>query len=343
MKRTALFLLVFILCLSMAEWVVRSVVRSPANEQYAANRDAYAWSPYASVLRTDEGYARFDMDVMGFNNDPLPSPLPASRLMVFGDSFVQSVQVMRPDNFISLLNLQLRDQYAFAYNAGLAGSDPSYFPFLFEELNARVKARHVLLCLSENDISDLKRWPLKKGADGHYTEFVRGNETPDAFGRLRAWVYAHSALVTHLKFRYDLPVRQWVNEKAEWLESLVYAAPLPASVDVSADARAKWRFVLEYFLDRGITVTVLVMPVLESRVGGSAELDYQGIDALAAEAERMGVPVLDSNPAMVADFRATGIPAKGFANSIPGTGHMNQHGHRVLADVLISNKAILFR
>ncbi|MDQ6966745.1 MAG: hypothetical protein Q9M23_07475, partial [Mariprofundaceae bacterium] len=293
-----------------AELLVRYAVRSPANEQYAANREAYAWVPYASVLRTDEGYARFKMDSMGFNNDPLPTPFPAKRLLILGDSFVQSVQVMRQDNFITHLNRKLREQNAFAYNAGLAGSDPSNAPTVFEELAEFVNAQHVLLCLSENDIQDLQRWKIRKAADGRMTGFIRQGDAPNGFGRLRGWVYAHSALITHIKFRYDPPIRAWLQEKSAWFQGKVVADTVPGEIEDMSGALSKWHFVLEYFLNRGVTVTVLVMPVVESKVGGSIKLNYHGVDALAIEAEGMGIPVLDANAALIADFRATGVPFK---------------------------------
>jgi len=343
MKRFSMFLLVFLVCLSMAELIVRFAVRAPANEQYAVNRDAYAWNPYASVLRTDEGYARFTMDERGFNNDPLPDPLPEERLLILGDSFVQSVQVMRRENFITLLNQRLHDQDAYAYNAGLAGNDPSSFPVLFEEIEGFLKPQYVLLCLSENDVSDLTRRSLRRGGDGRATGFARSGEAPDSFGRMRGWVYAHSALITHLKFRYDPPIRKWLHEKFLMIHGGFGSSPVTMPSEDLEGAREKWKFVLDYFANRGVTITVLVMPMLENRVGGSSDLDYQGIDVLAREAERLGIPVLDANSILVADFQATGIPSKGFANSIPGTGHLNQYGHRLLADMLAQHLDVLLR
>ena len=341
--RFGLGLIVLVMCLCAAELLVRYAVRAPADEQYDARRDAYAWHPHASVLRTDEGYTRFRMDAHGFNNDPLPDPLPSKRVLVLGDSFVQSVQVMRSDNFITRLNQRFAGQDVIVYNAGLAGGDPSYYPVLYDELDAAVQPQYVVLCLSDNDMTDLLRWAVKRDSEGRIVGFDRQNGMPSQFGLVRGWLYAHSALITHLKYRYDPVIRQWMREKMMWFSGHQITRKHESNMDGVSDSLERWRFVLKYFLQRKLTITVVVMPVMENRARGSLQLKYKGVDRLAEEARQMGIPVLDVNPTLLDDFRLSGLPAKGFNNTVPGVGHLNKRGHRLLGDWLASKFEVITR
>jgi len=343
MKQYIKLFAILLLCLCMAEVIVRYAVRAPAAEYYEELAGAYAALPHAQMLRTDEGYSRFVLDENGFNNDTLFKVLPSKRVLFLGDSFVYALQVMRSNNFISLLQKRLGKDDVLLYNGGAQGLDPSFFPAYYQRLNKKIMPQSVVLCLSNDDVGNLLRWGVKRDEDGQIIAFLRGNHAPDQFGRIRGWLYAHSALITHLKFRFDAPVRRWVQEKQAWFSSVQdVAAPLTHEQEMD-QALARWRFVLRYFIQRHLTLTVLLMPALEDKSGGSPVLVYNGIDFLAKEAAKMGIPVLNGSVPLLSDFRKSKQPGKGFSNSTPGIGHLNQRGHKLLADWLLMQKEVLLR
>lgn len=71
--------------------------------------------------------------------------------------------------------------------------------------------------------------------------------------------------------------------------------------------------------------------------GGVAKQDETAATAQAfAEAcARNGVPFLNLGPAFLAHYQATGRMPRGFFNSPPGSGHLNEAGHRLVAQAVL--------
>ncbi len=85
-------------------------------------------------------------------------------------------------------------------------------------------------------------------------------------------------------------------------------------------------------------VLLLHVPKVPRLASGRVRLD----DPQAALAQVVGracarnkVPFVDLGPAFIANFQATGNFPRGFFNSPPGTGHLNEEGHRLVAEAVL--------
>lgn len=327
--------------LMLLEIMVRTLVLSPAREQYVENI-GYGHAPLSEVLRTYEGYTRLRVDSMGLNNPPLPEPLPGHRLLVMGDSFVEALQVMREENFeFRLQQAWSGSDSVLVYNAGSDGSDPSFDPDIVDWLMPYVRPQALLLCVNAHDLTEMSRWPVRRNNNGEITGFVHDVPAPDGLKRVVLWVYAHSALVTHLKWKYENDIRKW------W-QSLTAES---VAVDRQAGKRTvdfhtgeeRWQWILQQLSARGMVVTVLLMPEIRYSATGVEAVDSERRQRLQAVAEALGIPVLDGNQPLLAEFAHSGQPGVGFANTHFGEGHINARGHAALASWLADKRQVLLR
>jgi len=309
--------LVFCLAVSLllCEALVRQCVLSPANIVFDAELGPMK-APHSAVLRTYEGYARFTTDAFGFNNDALPANLPEHRLLVLGDSFVEATHVMREKNFVSLLNQR---EGRFAYNAGFAGADPRVFPELARRFQQVLGPDLLVLCVNEGDLSAMSTVELPP--------------YPPPSG-LKQWLqplFAHSALATHLNWKYKSEIVAW------WKHLRHEAEKEPDTAEVHAVPTAhlaNWRNVLEQVRQINPHVLVVVLPSLTYGQQGAVAFASPASDAMRGAAEQLGIPVVQTTEAFINDYKTSGLPALGFSNTRPGHGHLNSMGHRIVAGVI---------
>ncbi len=118
-------------------------------------------------------------------------------------------------------------------------------------------------------------------------------------------------------------------------------APVPATADVEPQVALEraWAFLLaELQLRAGPRVLLLYAPTLPYLDRGQVLLDdpeAATATGFAQACARAGVDFLDLGPAFAAHFRATGRLPRGFFNTPPGAGHLNQDGHRLVAQAVI--------
>jgi len=330
---------VLLLTLLCWELIVRFFVLSPAQEVFEPGL-GYVHAPYAHILRTYEGYARFQLDQFGLNNDALPENLPARRVFVVGDSFVEAYQVMRDENFIHRLSKRWQDSLLF--NAGSSGAAPDISLLAYDRFAPFVKPNYVLLCVNASDLYELLQAKEERHPDGSLKSLQRqvdASESP--FKSIKLWLYGHSALVTHLKWKYENGIRAWLTgideKKIARKKHELTGKKLQQAIEY-------WQFVLRKFQQKGVTMTVLIMPEIEYLANKRAHQKVrQGRVVLAREAAKLGIPVLDSNAVFANDFKQSGVPAIGFVNTHYGRGHINAYGHHILAAWLDSQRDVILR
>jgi len=303
-----------LLC-SLALWeiIVRSFVVSPAVVSFDHELGAMK-APYSSILRTYEGYSRFKTDQYGFNNDGLPKTLSNHRILVLGDSFVEAEQVMRQDNFVTYLN---NIPNTFAYNAGYSGADPRAFPILLARFFKRLKPTQIILCVNVDDLDALE------------TENLPVQKDPVGLKRGLQPLFAHSALATHLNWKYKSEFMGWWlkvrgDNKGTHQHSILQQK-------AQQDEHIKhWQYILLAIQKYNIPILLLMMPNIHYGSHGAVLVPSENHRAIVETANNMGIQVLQSSEPFIRDFQETGRVALGFSNSHLGYGHLNRVGHRIV-------------
>jgi hypothetical protein len=103
---------------------------------------------------------------------------------------------------------------------------------------------------------------------------------------------------------------------------------------------AAWDFLnAEILRATGGHALLVYAPSLPRLLEGKVSADDAAARYVAAYARscaKSGIPFLNLGPALAASIRATGRLPHGFFNSPPGFGHLNEDGHRVAAQAVIT-------
>ncbi|MFH1913881.1 MAG: hypothetical protein ABIK45_06375 [Pseudomonadota bacterium] len=117
-------------------------------------------------------------------------------------------------------------------------------------------------------------------------------------------------------------------------------APEEERLAPKADEDAAFNFLLNYIREQSHSPVLLLrippIPTLEQGRIRLADPQPKFSQKIAQACERNGVGFLDLAPAFAAHFQTTGRFAHGFFNSPPGTGHLNQDGHQIVAEAVLN-------
>jgi lysophospholipase L1-like esterase len=109
----------------------------------------------------------------------------------------------------------------------------------------------------------------------------------------------------------------------------------------SADHDSAWDFLLDQARrSAGNQLLFLYLPMRPLPQNGAVSLsDPEGgtAQAFAAACARHKIPFLNLGPALTAHYQATGRFPRGFFNTPPGSGHLNEVGHRLVAQTLVQH------
>jgi hypothetical protein len=280
-------------------------------------------------IRGTEGYC-----VTRFNSLGLRAPEPDAvsrlpeRILFLGDSFTEAVQVRDQDTFIlrSEAALRARGREVACINAGGAGASPAAYLYLAPPLKSAYRPTRVIVQVGDGDWGPQltgvsQAYWLEKSSSGWTPRRAAASPVPgwqrDLLARVPAayWLVQKQRLVALNKDAADATTgRGHAGSKA---------AP---------DSRIVEWVVRELRSRYGSDVVVLYTPAI----------DYFGDPLRTTDTEEMvrdacaraNVTFLDLRPAFAARYKRTRQPLHGFANTEPGTGHLNVEGHALVAEAI---------
>ena len=318
--------------LGAGEWVVRTWVESPSIA-IPTPRLRWRYGPHVRIVHSGEGFSIQRTNALGLLSPELLSPRTGRRVIVLGDSYAEALQVPAGQGFAAVAGRALPGTEVV--NAGTSG----YSPLDCEEwaaMHAPALAPDVLVLeLSEVNVREL----LLPGVPGRIahppSDADRDAAEPETrMRRLARSIMQHSALATLGVRRVTLLVAdQRARLSRRFREAAVVAARtgappadprLPALLDTvcTRASRLAPRFVILY------------IPHIEYFKPGQPLTDSAASAVVHEVATRHGWPLVDAGPGFREEFRRTGQPVHGFDNSVKGSGHINEAGHRIVGAAL---------
>jgi len=340
MKKNIFIVFLVLVNLSLAELIVRYTITKPVAECFDP-AFGFLERPFATVLNTREGYASFQLDGLGFNNNPLPNPLPKNRYLLIGDSFLQAYQVEREFNFASLLGQSLGNDYLI-YNAGVSGLDPTRADLLVNKLAPKLQPTRLVLVVTSSDLFDMMKWDVVEDEKGSIVAFNWDIIEMTPFRQWKMDLYGFSALISHLKRKYQSVIENWWKVHFSSKENKV-EEPWQIS-----ESLKRFHFAMELLAKREIPVTILFLPMFSYNDKGVVIQANQSLEKLEMLSKDMGFGTVNVEQAFKKDFNQTHQPAVGFYNSKIGYGHLNKRGHKLVANEMLkyfqkSNMSIKFK
>jgi hypothetical protein len=290
-----------------------------------------------TTLITNEGFARSSYDETGYRGG-LPEIRPKHVILAIGDSLTEAAQVPDSDTFCAQAASILRKSGIDAYvaNAGFAGGSPSRYVAVAPWYTAHLHPERVIVQLDQGDfVSDLPNqtgdfWimPTSKGFRLLPAPHRSGPFEKLEASHIPAW--AKSAI----KSTSPTSLLQLALNAAT---GAVQEAGGPASgttsdKQVSFTPYVQWS--VEALKNAYKDPILLFLPDIDYFKPEQPTTPEEA--ALILICKQDGVTLIDMRSTFLSYFEQTGQCASGFSNTLPGEGHMNSLGHRLVAQALVS-------
>ena len=280
------------------------------------------WRPGALIVHGTEGYGVSRVDGNGFIN---PEGTLADRyVLMMGSSHTQGLEVWPQYRYAELVNHSVSDGTGTlaAYNIGCQGDYlPTQIRHFRAALEAFPNADTVIIEILSTDYSPLEIHEAM--TQGHYLP----ENSADGF-RTGGITFK---LKTVLKEK--LPLLALLKTNAQTLRAQA-AEETEDPHDYETELNAALSLIRSQFDG---PIAFVYHPSTEIRPDGSMELGYSDTwDIFCQVCEKNGIDVIDTGPRFARLYETEWKLPYGFANTTPGSGHLNVAGHKILAEEIIS-------
>lgn len=303
----------------------------------------FLWEGNKFYCQMREGFAFGITDEDGFNN-AYPGVTSDSDILIIGSSHMEAAQVSQDQTTVHLLNKHLDEANAglTAYNIGLSSHNfyrcadnfeaaleaysPSYviieiydIPCSEEDALNALNGTYADVASYDGFIYDLQAVPLPKLLMQQLREFQNSNSS-DSFG----WISELKETISRLfKSKDEIdsePALSGIEEK---------------TIKENNNTRLI-RTLSEKASQHGAELIIVYHPALWIDSSGGAYIYV--IDSVRDDyftvCENNGITVIDMSERFLKEYDEQHIVPHGFINSSVSSGHLNAHGHRMIAEEL---------
>lgn len=277
-----------------------------------------------------DGFSRTRFSKEGFRT-PYSLPAKGKSVLVIGDSFTAAQQVSDSQTFASVAQQVLAQQGITAtfYNKGIAGGAPPRYIAYKSDYYYKIKPDHVIVQLDERDFT--ADFPGNRG------EFL----TP--------WNGEDFDLEKNPRYDKRISILKKLPASDQLLSlSMVSVARRIAPVLLGLRQGRSFRGALKGELPERTkeyvdwTIEELKQAYPNLIIAYIPQVDYFNPEASAPRLESYlseacrseSVPFINTRADYLNLLNSKGIVSHGFSNTIPGEGHINAFGHRILGQAL---------
>ena len=323
------------------EFFLRLFLSSPCT-QISDPELGYMNLPESSFVFSSEGYSRGRFNSLGFNdNEPLVGEI-AQRILVLGDSYTESFQVARKGSYVQifedLLNQGRAKKSIDVLKFARDGLTPAHYPLLFKRAAG----------LSP-DLIVLQFWAHSGGdlyddniictyTDSGVIQSLESRPRIEDQGKEKVrFIINHSALAYYTLRRFKPIIMKVVYGvlnfcvKKDKKDTQGVRKSILRTTD---DMTARMVFILNKIRASSRKIVVFYIPEPGIFFRKNINYESQTLRALRRASQETGVVFIDLTDTFKEHYMKTSQPLNGFANTLPGTGHLNSLGHRIVARTL---------
>ncbi|MGC1307192.1 MAG: SGNH/GDSL hydrolase family protein [Phormidesmis sp.] len=345
----------FILALVAWEGILRLAVES---SQGAFEHPALGKIEKAGAkVHTREGFSRLRLNSLGMRAaEPQPKVAGEYRILLLGDSYTRADEVSDGLNFSDRLQA-LFDQSpqipnrpkVSVINAGKPGASPASYLYAANFHNQTFAPDSTVIQLTDHDFTMDMNNPISEfyaertGDDQSFV--VRRNQAFGSSDPLAQAIAKHAPAFQPLTQLSVLRVggRNLHAMLSPAAKESAEATPIGTDAEAAAElaieaedaALASWTVkALKQEFDNVVLVFIPSMSYQDAGKTSSVPRNAALESALAAAAAEAGLPFLNMRTDFLAHYRTEGTSVRGFSNTVPGQGHLNPTGHRLVAQRL---------
>ncbi|MBN2604077.1 MAG: hypothetical protein JXA91_08105 [Candidatus Thermoplasmatota archaeon] len=315
------------------EIVFRCFINSPSKQMHDENF-GWRYHPNVIILHTSEGFSRIKLNSDGFNDDEeIDGMEKKQKIFVFGDSYVEALQVSSENNFCSILE-KINDSISFQ-NMGKSDFSPLHYIILLNFYREKIPCPSMfVVVLNDFDIDDILKQEIitEKDSIGVIKNIRIGSfDESDNLKNKMSFLYNNSALCTFLFRKYS----GLVLESARKLQNFKDRnEKCNQYIKDYNEAKKRIKYILSQIQMKG-ELLIVYIPKLNYRAGGVAEIADRSVgNTYRKIAEELNVKYMNMEKIIKEEYSLSHKPPVGFNNSIFGTGHLNKNGHILLANTI---------
>lgn len=283
----------------------------------------YKWIAGQYRSNATEGFSWAKVDENGFNNVNVKST-EAIDILLMGSSHMEAFNVAQDKTTASILNLKLGTNL-YTYNIGISGHD---FYRCARNIRAAVSTnkpgKYVIL---ETSLIKLNTDKINLVLDGKLDK-IKSYDSGLLFQLQKVpclkWLYKHfEALMLNSFTADDIVTAKSLNEEKEYEEYID-----------ALDSLLKMLSATVY--ENDCRLIIVYHPRLILKADGSAftATEERYLTIFKQACEDNGIIFVDMTDDFLDEYSNNYVLPHGFSNTAVGGGHLNEHGHRMIADRL---------
>lgn len=310
----------FLLSLILLSGFVRIYYFSGVHITNQTHATDYTWEPRQSKSNMTEGFSWLSMDSNGYNNvEPIKSKID---VLVMGSSHMEAVNVSSDRNAVSLLNSAFTDMYF--YNIGMSGHKIYNVVNNIQDAIETFKPKRYVII--ETSIINLDEDTMLQVLSGK-------------FSRIKSY---DTGLIFQLQKKVPL-IKSLYKAVEDWRTSEVFNYEPMVDTETYFETLSTFLEKAKTACGNQVQLIICYQPATELNNSGSmiCVTDQDSLSLFSRACEDNGIVFIDMTDDFQKTFRNQRIMPHGFINTAVGAGHLNETGHKLIADRLAATIRVL--
>lgn len=279
--------------------------------------------PHSTLILGTEGYGITKIDSYGFTNQDFP--LADEYILMMGASHTQGKEINSSCRYATIVNNALTDNREL--RAFSIACDGNFLPSIIKHFKSAIENYPDSKCITiEISGTDYSVEELKKS--------VIQTERVDT--RSASELFASQSMSDRVKnlIKEDIPLVSMVKSHIETSRRANTAGGYSVNAEEYRAVITECLSLIRCQYDGPIVF--VYHPVTEIQNDGSIKIvRSQTLDIFREACENTGIDFIDTGDAFLKYFNEYYELPYGFANTTPGSGHLNEVGHKIMADTII--------
>lgn len=323
-------------------WMIGSLTcDSRVEETWSSRLERNVTAPGQVVRWRSEGWAKTEVGKEGIVGVAEESQFSDSAVLLWGDSFVEAFQVRDEEKMAQVATGLFREAGKDLTVFGIGASGQMIADYVlaisaYEKLFPKTRVHVIFL----SDIRDM----LPDQPNQDRARFISAPE-PVIIPDPRAGKKAAPGTVTKLLNKYHLNIVSRGKRKLGQAFSDLRFRPGPVARSeegpavVGKAAPGDFKFIVTALRESTEKpILVLYAPAVPSMEDGEIVVEEPDVDlvsACSAALAEAGIRMVNLGPQLEESYEEGRGFARGFANTYPGQGHLNEQGHRLVGEAIV--------
>jgi len=281
-------------------------------------------------LHATEGYSQTSINSYGMRGPEIAAKKTGEfRILVVGDSYTEAFQVTDDNTYSALLQAKLKNRCSeiTVINAGRSGASPANYIHLADFYQSTINPDFVIIQLNDGDFVQ----DIFNKANHFYVVQENGTFKTEAKPNRPHRIVEK---IPQLKPLVKLSILQIGMEKTQ---NLLKDTPKINNLEAAQPAfRPNYSEIIDWSLaelkNKYPNSMILYLPIVsyDNQVKPKSEVETW----VEYYADKHSLPFINMRAFFLNYYAETLQPAHGFYNTMPGKGHVNEAGHRIIASQL---------